>query len=117
MPGDPQWNQSNQFRGTRSVLPHVVGRKHRLFFKTYDAAETAAGKLAVRRSGSASDRITLPNPAKSRDCGPSDKSTLRARMNFNNQPIGSHRHGRARNRRNQALLARSVRRIGDHRQM
>jgi hypothetical protein len=43
-------------------------------FEIYDAAETAAGKLAVRRNGSASDRITLPNPAKSRDCGPSDKA-------------------------------------------
>jgi hypothetical protein len=34
-------------------------------FEIYDAAETAAGKLAVRRNGSARDRITLPNPAKS----------------------------------------------------
>jgi len=36
-------------------------------FLGYDAAVTAAGKVAVRRSGSVRDRITLPNPAKSSD--------------------------------------------------
>jgi hypothetical protein len=36
-------------------------------FSFYDAADTATGKLAACRRGSANARMTLPNPAKSRD--------------------------------------------------
>src|ERR1700678_575387 len=45
------------------------------------------------------------------------KRTLGARMHLDDDAVGSDRHGGARNRSDQALLARAMRRIGDHRQM
>ena len=70
---------------------------------------------AIRRSGSANPRIDFLESREIQRLRTVGKSALGTGMDFNNQPIGSDCHGSTRDRRYEALLAGSVRGIGNDR--